>query len=70
MIKVGLRRLPCNVCSNLIVEEDVFGSDFESTDEEAEKEAEVRGETEAVSEERSTKKVSLTSSTFSMGSSS
>ncbi|KAF5311818.1 hypothetical protein D9619_003597 [Psilocybe cf. subviscida] len=42
------------------LEEDVFGSDFESTDEEAEKEAEVQGETEAVREERSTKKTART----------
>lgn len=41
-----------------VVEEDIFGSDFESTDEEAEKAIEQAGEAEAVYEERRTKKVS------------
>lgn len=40
-----------------IVEEDIFGSDFESTDEEAERIVEEAGETEVVNEERRTKKV-------------
>ena len=40
-----------------LVEEDIFGSDFESTDEEAEKEAQEAGETEVFNEERKVKKV-------------
>jgi len=40
-------------------EQDVFGSDFESTDEEAEKQAEEAGEAEVVQEERMVKKVYL-----------
>jgi hypothetical protein len=39
------------------VEEDIFGSDFESTDEEAEKAAEEAGENEVANEERRIKKV-------------
>ncbi|KIM39113.1 hypothetical protein M413DRAFT_29672 [Hebeloma cylindrosporum] len=38
------------------IEEYIFGSDFESTDEEAEKEAQEAGETEVVNEERKVKK--------------
>ncbi|KDR68696.1 hypothetical protein GALMADRAFT_256482 [Galerina marginata CBS 339.88] len=41
-------------------EEDIFGSDFESTDEEAEKQAEVAGETEVMNEERRIKKAART----------
>jgi len=40
-----------------LVEENTFGSDFESTDEEAKKEAQEAGETEVVNEERKVKKV-------------
>ncbi|KJA21855.1 hypothetical protein HYPSUDRAFT_41485 [Hypholoma sublateritium FD-334 SS-4] len=42
------------------VEEDIFGSDFESTDEEAERIVEEAGETEVVNEERRTKKAART----------
>lgn len=41
------------------VEEDVFGSDFESTDEEAEKQANEAGENEVLHDERMVKRVSV-----------
>lgn len=42
---------------NPLDEEDIFGSDFESTDEEAEKQANEAGENEVINEERMVKKV-------------
>lgn len=44
--------------TSILVEEDIFASDFESTDEEAEKIGEV-GENEIIDEERRIRKVSV-----------
>ncbi|PPQ78808.1 hypothetical protein CVT25_010677 [Psilocybe cyanescens] len=45
---------------NPLDEEDIFGSDFESTDEEAEKQANEAGENEVINEERMVKKAART----------
>ena len=48
----------------LLDEKDVFESDFESTDEEAERQLEVSGEAEVTQEENRIRKVRFSSSSF------